>query len=276
MRLVGGRRKRAGDQEKRERAAIWSIHAPSMHLPSVGRSIPRSLDRIRQPPPWFILIAQKKVVTKERMRMTPRLRKLILVTHVMTSVAGIGAVCGFLALAVMGLTTANDYAARSAYVSMEVIAWSVILPLILASLVSGLVQSLGSEWGIFRHYWILAKLGINVFATIILLLHMRPIAALARAAESAVTFGDGLSKLQVQLMANALAALFVLVIATALSIYKPRGLTPYGARVLARAPALPDARKAIPPWVRASALFLGICLLAFVAIHLAGLGLGAH
>ena len=91
-------------------------------------------------------------------RMTPGLRKLVLVTHVTTSVSSIGAVCGFLALAVIGLTTANEFAARSAYMSMEVIAWAAILPLLLASLVTGLIQGLSSEWGIFRHYWVAGAL----------------------------------------------------------------------------------------------------------------------
>ena len=46
------------------------------------------------------------------------------------------------------------------------------MPLCFASLFSGLVQSLGTEWGLFRHYWVLFKLLINVLPTALLLLHM--------------------------------------------------------------------------------------------------------
>src|SRR5690349_4787836 len=93
--------------------------------------------------------------------MKPSFRKLLLTAHVTTSVATIGAVTGFLALAVVGLRGGEQKAAARAYQAMEVIAWTAILPLIISSLLTGLVQSLGSEWGLFRHYWIVVKLAIN-------------------------------------------------------------------------------------------------------------------
>ncbi len=77
---------------------------------------------------------------------------------------------------------------------------------------------------------IVAKLLITVPATIILLLHMQPIGYVARmAAETTLSSGD-LRQLRIQLVAAAAAALFGLLIATTLSVYKPRGVTPYGRR----------------------------------------------
>ncbi|HYN23361.1 MAG TPA: hypothetical protein VE078_20565, partial [Thermoanaerobaculia bacterium] len=61
---------------------------------------------------------------------------------------------------------------RAAYLAMELTAWFVIVPLILASLLTGLVQSLGTTWGLFRHYWVLAKLVLTVFVTIVLMLQL--------------------------------------------------------------------------------------------------------
>ena len=46
---------------------------------------------------------------------------------------------------------------RAAFLAMESIGWFVIVPLSLAALPTGLVQSLGTEWGLFRHCWMLAK-----------------------------------------------------------------------------------------------------------------------
>jgi hypothetical protein len=86
-------------------------------------------------------------------------------------VGWLGAVAGFLALAVAGLTSQDAQTVRAAYVTMELTGWFVLVPLALASLLTGLVQSLGTTWGLFRHYWVLAKLLINVFATIVLLLY---------------------------------------------------------------------------------------------------------
>lgn len=58
-----------------------------------------------------------------------------------------------MALAVSGLTSADVQTVRAAYLAMDLIGWFVIVPLSLASLLTGLVQSLGTRWGLFRHYW---------------------------------------------------------------------------------------------------------------------------
>jgi hypothetical protein len=162
--------------------------------------------------------------------MTPRLRKFALTAHVTSSVGWLGAVAGFLALAVAGLTNQDAQMVRTAYLAMELIGWCVIVPLSLASLPTGLVMSLGTEWGLFRHYWVLAKLLITVLATILLLVHMQPVGHLARVvAETTLASGE-LAGLRVQLVADAGAALLALLVATALSVYKPRGMTRYGWR----------------------------------------------
>jgi hypothetical protein len=119
---------------------------------------------------------------------------------------------------------------RAAYLAMELTGWFVIVPLSLASLPTGLVMSLGTEWGLFRHYWVVAKLLITVLATLLLLVHMQPVGHLARVvAETTLARGE-LAGLRVQLVADAGAALLALLVATVLSVYKPRGMTPYGRR----------------------------------------------
>ncbi len=164
------------------------------------------------------------------MTMAPGLRKFALTAHVTSSVGWLGAVAGFLALAIAGLTSKGAQLVRAAYLAMELTAWLVIVPLSLASPLTGIVQALGSEWGLFRHYWVLIKFLITIPSTLILLLHMHPIGHLARVvAETTLSSGD-LSGLRIQLVANAGAALLVLLVATALSIYKPRGMTRYGRR----------------------------------------------
>ncbi len=107
------------------------------------------------------------------MTMTPRLRKLALTAHVTSSVGWLGGIATVLALAVTGLASQDAQLVRAAYVAMEPIGWFVLVPLSLASLLTGLVQSLGTTWGLFRHYWVVAKLLINVFATVLLLMYMQ-------------------------------------------------------------------------------------------------------
>ena len=156
-------------------------------------------------------------------------RKLALTAHVTFSVGWMGAVACFLALAIAGLTGREDQAVRAAYVAMNVATWAVILPLCLASLLTGLIESLLTPWGLFRHYWVIAKLVLTALATIVLLAHTQPIGLLAHAAAHG-TLAAEVQSVRVQLLVDAAAALFVLLLATVLAIYKPRGLTRYGWR----------------------------------------------
>lgn len=163
------------------------------------------------------------------MIMTPSLRKFALTAHVASSVGWFGAVGGFLALAVAGLTSHDAQIVRAAYLAMELTAWFVIVPLAFASLVSGLVQSLGSTWGLFRHYWVLAKLLITVLATIVLLLKMKPISYMAGAAMATISPADP-HGFGIELVVHAAGGMLLLLGALALSVYKPRGMTGYGLR----------------------------------------------
>lgn len=162
--------------------------------------------------------------------MPPRLRKLALTAHVTTSVGWLGAVAGFLALAIAGLASRDDQTVRAAYVAMDVTAGFVIAPLALAALLTGLVQALGTDWGLFRHYWVVVKLVVTVVATLVLLLQLEPISHLATvAAETTLGAGD-LREARLSLVAHAGGGLLVLLVPTTLSLYKPRGLTRYGHR----------------------------------------------
>lgn len=162
--------------------------------------------------------------------MNPRLRKLTLTAHVTSSVGWLGAVAVFLVLAIVGLAGDDAQTVRGAYLAMEPIGWFVLVPLSFASLLTGLFQSLGTTWGLFRHYWVLFKLLINVVATVLLLVHMQVVGHVADAAAEASLSSDELFGMRVQLLADAGAALVVLVAAVVLSVYKPRGLTRYGWR----------------------------------------------
>ncbi|MCA1704353.1 MAG: DUF2269 domain-containing protein [Actinobacteria bacterium] len=161
--------------------------------------------------------------------MTPRLRKLALTAHVVSSVGWLGAVACVLALAVAGLASQEAQVVRAVYPAMELAAWYVLLPLALASLLTGIVQSVGTKWGLFRHYWVVVKLVINVLATVVLLLYLETLDYLADAAATSSSADlSGLRSASPALHAG--AALLLLVVATVLALYKPRGMTRYGWR----------------------------------------------
>ncbi|MCA1853167.1 MAG: hypothetical protein LC647_12440 [Beggiatoa sp.] len=162
------------------------------------------------------------------MIMPPRIRKFALTAHVTSSVGWLGAIVVFLALAVIGLTSQDAQTVRGAYLVMEPAAWFVLVPLAFASLLTGLVQSLGTTWGLFRHYWVLFKLLITVFTTIVLLIYMETFSFMAGVAADPSADLGAVRNASPGL--HAALALLVLLVATVLAVYKPRGMTRYGRR----------------------------------------------
>jgi hypothetical protein len=162
--------------------------------------------------------------------MPPRLRKLVLTAHIASSVGLLGAVAAFLALAVAGLTSQDVQMMRAAYPAMELTAWFVIVPLSFACLLTGLVQSLGTPWGLFRHYWVLVKFLLTVLTIIVLLLQMEVISYVAGAAAETTLSNVDLLGARRSLTSHAAGGLLVLLLTTTLSVYKPRGMTRYGWR----------------------------------------------
>ena len=159
--------------------------------------------------------------------MTPRFQKFTLFAHISFSVGWFGAVIPYLALAIAALTSRDEQMVQSACRSMEFIGWWVIVPLSIAALLSGLVQSLGTQWGLFRHWWIVAKLVLSVFAVVVLWQHMRDVSQVSRMAKEGVISSVNLRP---ELIHSA-GGLLVLLLVIVLSVFKPWGATPYGRRI---------------------------------------------
>jgi hypothetical protein len=160
--------------------------------------------------------------------MTPAIRKLVLTSHVTFSVGWLGAVLAYLVVAIAGLTSMDVQLVRATYQSMQLMAWFVIVPCAIAALLSGLLQSLATEWGLFRHWWVLTKFAITTLGTVILLLHAPRVTEMAtRAAETAFATGD-YSQQRTSLVVHAAGGVTILLAATILSIFKPWGKTAHG------------------------------------------------
>ena len=164
------------------------------------------------------------------MTMTPNLRKFALTAHVTSSVGLLGSIAAFLTLAIAGLNSQDTQIIRAAYLAMDLVARFIIVPLAFASLLTGLIQSLGTPWGLFRHYWVLAKLLLTAFATTILLMKLKMIGYAAHLAAETILPRTDLNAVGMELRFHAAAGLLVLLVPAILSVYKPRGLTSYGRR----------------------------------------------
>ncbi len=234
------------------------------------------------------------------MTMAPSLRKFALTAHVTSSVGLLGSIAAFLALAVAGLTSEDAQIVRAAYLAMDLTARFVIVPLAFASLLTGLIQSLGTPWGLFRHYWVLAKLLLTVFVTIVLLIKLELISYAARLAAETILSRADLRAAGIELAVHAAGGLLVLLVPAALSIYKPWGLTPHGRRkqheqralqrALSQQPYLTSQRPSLDSsggigrWPLGDSITITlrrahmygiiviILLLHFVVLHLTGIG----
>lgn len=161
------------------------------------------------------------------MTMSMGQRKLSLALHLTFAVGWIGTVIAYLALGIAADASGDPQTVRAAWIAMELIGWYVIVPLAVASLVTGLVMALGTRWGLFRHYWVLFSLVLTAMSTVILLLHMPSVSHTADIAREAE--GPRLLALGGDLVHPGIG-LVVLLVIQVLNVYKPRGLTAYGRR----------------------------------------------
>lgn len=159
--------------------------------------------------------------------MPSAVRKVALAAHLSFSIGWIGAVVAYLALGIAAAAATDPRTIRGAWIGMELVGWYVIVPLAVASLLSGLVMALGTRWGLFRHYWVVFSLALTSFATAVLLLHMPTVSSTANVAREASpahlsTLGSDLGHPGIGLV--------LLLVVQVLNIYKPRGMTRYGQR----------------------------------------------
>jgi len=156
----------------------------------------------------------------------PRLRRVLLTVHIIGSVGWMGAAAAYLALGIAaGARDAETV--RAAWIAMELTGWFVIVPLAMSALITGVGLSVGTSWGLLRHYWVVVSLALTALSLGVVLVHMATVSAMAEAARGS----DDAVVLQLGgEVIHPVLGLVVLTVITALNVHKPRGLTPYGVR----------------------------------------------
>lgn len=214
------------------------------------------------------------------MIMTPGVRKFALIAHVVSSVGWLGSIAAFLVLSIAGLTSRNAEIVRGAYLAMNLVGQFAIVPLSLLAVLTGVVQGLGTHWGLFRYYWVLTKFTLTIVATLLLILHQFKAVAVA-AARVSVAARDtmpNVGRLGSQLVFDASAALLVLLVTTTLSVYKPWGLIER-AQPASDQTVLSDATddsRPLPVGLRIFLAVLGMIVAAVLIVHIAGGGMKHH
>jgi hypothetical protein len=210
------------------------------------------------------------------MPMTPRLRKFALTAHVSSSVGWLGAVAGFLTLAVAAGTSQDANVVRATYIAMELTGWYVIVPFCLAALLTGLIVSLGTRWGLFRHYWVLVKFLITIIAALILFGFTQTLGSLGGLATNPALSVEQLRQLNQSPALHSGGGLVALLATTILAVYKPWGMTAYGRRNQALTVRPSPGSTTGTSWGQYLLLGIIVLVLLFLALHLARGGASGH
>ncbi len=207
------------------------------------------------------------------MTLPPPLRKTFLALHIMASVGWLGSVAAFLSLSVLAAYGSDPEATRAAYLSMEPVGWWAVVPLNLLALLTGIALAVTTPWGLLRHYWVATKLILTVLGTGLLLMHQtRVVQDVAALASAGTPMTDAsLHHMGVKLVWAAGFGLLLLVTLTALSVFKPWGLTKsalrrqYGSLDMRQ-----EAASSIPGSLKVFYGAVVVTLLIFMMIHMPG------
>ncbi len=185
-------------------------------------------------------------IYQSRRRMSRRRRKLVLALHVVTSVGWLGAAIAMTVLLVTGLVTRNPALRHAAFTFMHVYDLAIMIPLGYLALITGVLLSVGTNWGLLKHWWVVTKLVLTVAVLVFAGVFTSGwvLEAVAITAEDPMA---DLGVLAVQLVANVAAFNVVFWTNTTISVFKPWGLTPRGRHKLGQQVAAKQAPDLTPP-----------------------------
>ncbi|MFK0178495.1 DUF2269 domain-containing protein [Streptomyces xanthochromogenes] len=158
-------------------------------------------------------------------------RKGWLVAHVAVSVSWLGLTLGLLALGITAYTTDSPAMTDAAYRAMKVFGDWLVLPIALLTLVTGVVLSLGTRWGLARHRWVWIKFWLTLVTLCLSAFLLRP------EINGAVAAGVPDTSLVAAPIVSSSAYFFM----TAISVLKPWGLTRRGRKHRAESRKTVDA-----------------------------------
>ncbi|WP_437096646.1 DUF2269 family protein [Streptomyces sp. enrichment culture] len=163
------------------------------------------------------------------MKLSRPARRASLVVHVVASASWLGLTLGLLALGTTANTTGSAVTVEASVRAMKLFADWLLLPAALLTLLSGLVLSLGTPWGLARHRWVWTKFWLTLATTAATAFALRPgVNAAAAAAAAGHPLPDG-----GDVLTGPIVSLSAYVLMTVISILKPWGPTRRGRRLRA-------------------------------------------
>ncbi|MGW4945384.1 hypothetical protein ACWEOZ_27770 [Actinoplanes sp. NPDC004185] len=206
------------------RRQVIALHTALVPIQFV-LSIPSSIVLLGMIISAAVAIAMKPVFP----RLGPAPRRFFLTLHVGVSVAWLGLSLSMTALSLIGLSADDPALRHHAYRVMHIFDLGLVIPIVLLSLLSGLVVALFTKWGLTRHWWVLTKfviaLSIPLAAGFAQERWITDLIERTAADPAARTGGPGM-----RLVVCMIVYVVLLAGATTLSVYKSGGMTPWAKR----------------------------------------------
>ena len=95
-------------------------------------------------------------------RLAPRTRKVWLILHIGVSAGWLGVALTMTALAITGSVASSHSVRHGAYELLEIVDLAAAIPSMALSIITGLVISLGTKWGLVRWWWVITKFAISL------------------------------------------------------------------------------------------------------------------
>ncbi|MFG1603844.1 hypothetical protein [Actinoplanes sp. NPDC049265] len=143
--------------------------------------------------------------------MKPPVRKLILTVHVITAVGWLGVDLAMLTFGVAGLSGADP---NVVYPAQSLIGRFLFVPLTGLVWLVGVTNALSTPWGLFRHWWVVVKLGVTTLMLFLVTFLLYP-----QLASGVIPEGPD----RVNLVVAPAMSTSLMIFATVLSTYKPWG-----------------------------------------------------
>lgn len=179
----------------------------------------------------------KTVAGNNPWRMTLPVRKSVMVLHAVAGIGWMGVDIALLALLITARTTTNPALVVSGFNAIGIIVPVAVPPLSLLILLTGILQGLGTPWGLVRYWWVLVKLILSLMMTVLVFVSLLPgireMIVLADTTVSADALRASLGSLPNTLMFPPIVSFLMLGTAAILSIFKPWGRTPWSREIRA-------------------------------------------
>jgi hypothetical protein len=149
-------------------------------------------------------------------RLGTRSRNALLSVHIAATVSALGADLVILSLSLAGFTGSDP---GTIYPATSLIGASVMAPLAIVALVTGVLLARLTSWGVFRYWWVTIKLATTTVLVVLVQFVLVP-----RFAAAATAVGDGLvltDSERLQLVVTSAIGSSLLVGMIVLAVFKP-------------------------------------------------------